>query len=103
MTDFLNSIADDERRADSKVLVEMMTKATKGKPVMWGPAIIGFGDHEYTGAKGKSTKWFQAGFSPAQAGADAVFDGRQRTRRLLEKLGKSHHQRELSLLHQASR
>jgi hypothetical protein len=41
-----------------------MTKATKAKPVMWGPAIVGFGDHEYTGANGKSTRWFQAGFSP---------------------------------------
>ena len=62
--DFLNSIANEQRRADSETLVEMMTKATKAKPVMWGPAIIGFGDHEYTGANGKSTKWFQAGFSP---------------------------------------
>jgi len=64
VTEFLNSIEDDGRRADSKTLVGMMTKATKAKPVMWGPAIIGFGDHEYTGASGKSTKWFQAGFSP---------------------------------------
>ena len=39
VTSFLNSITDEERRADSKALVEMMTKATKAKPVMWGPAI----------------------------------------------------------------
>jgi len=31
----------------------MMTKATKAKPVMWGPAIVGFGDHVYFGASGK--------------------------------------------------
>ena len=42
----------------------MMTKATNAKPAMWGPAIVGFGDHDYTGASGKATKWFQAGFSP---------------------------------------
>ena len=63
-TAFLNSIADDARRADCKTLVAMMTKATKAKPVMWGPAIVGFGDHEYTGANGKTNKWFQVGFSP---------------------------------------
>ena len=61
---FLNAIADDQRRADSKAVAAMMTKATKARPVMWGPAIVGFGDHEYTGANGKPNKWFQVGFSP---------------------------------------
>ena len=45
----------------------MMSKATKAKPVMWGPAIVGFGDHEYSGASGKPTKWFEVGFSPRKA------------------------------------
>ena len=45
----------------------MMTKATKSKPAMWGPAIIGFGDHDYYGASGKPTKWFLVGFSPRKA------------------------------------
>ena len=64
---FINAIEDDQKRKDSKALVAMMTKATKTKPAMWGPAIIGFGDHEYFGASGKATKWFEVGFSPRKA------------------------------------
>jgi hypothetical protein len=88
VTEFLNSITDDERRADSRALVEMMTKATKAKPVMWGPAIIGFGDHEYTGATGKSTKWFQAGFSPRKHALTLYLMGGW-DKALLAKLGES--------------
>ncbi len=67
VTQFINAIPEDDRRQDCKTLVAMMTKATKSKPVMWGTAIIGFGDHEYTGASGKATKWFKVGFSPRKA------------------------------------
>ena len=61
---FLGEIDDAARRKDCKQLVSMMTKATKKKPAMWGGSIIGFGDHEFTGASGKPTKWFEVGFSP---------------------------------------
>jgi len=88
VTEFLNSIEDDERRADCKTLVGMMTKATKAKAVMWGPAIVGFGDHEYTGANGKSTRWFQAGFSPRRQALTLYLMGGT-DKALLEKLGKS--------------
>jgi hypothetical protein len=84
---FLNAIADDDRRADSKTLVKMMSKATNAKPVMWGPAIVGFGDHEYTGANGKSTKWFQVGFSPRKQALTLYLMGGSDAA-LLAKLGK---------------
>lgn len=86
VTQFINAIDDDERRKDCKTLVEMMTKATKSKPVMWGPAIVGFGDHEYTGANGKSTKWFQAGFSPRKQALTLYLMG-GKDQQLLAKLG----------------
>ena len=88
MSGFLNAIADDERRADSKTLVEMMSKATKAKPVMWGPAIVGFGDYEYSGATGKATKWFQAGFSPRKQSLTLYLMGGW-DKALLDKLGNS--------------
>jgi hypothetical protein len=53
---FLNAIADDEKRQDCKALVSMMTTATKAKPRLWGSSIVGFGDHEYYGASGKSKR-----------------------------------------------
>lgn len=86
VTKFISGIADDERRSDVKALVAMMTRSTKARPVMWGPAIIGFGDHEYTGASGKPTKWFQVGFSPRKAALSLyLMGGKDKT--LLSKLG----------------
>ena len=84
---FINTIEDAERRKDVKTLVSMMTKATKAKPVMWGTAIIGFGDHEYTGASGKSTKWFKVGFSPRKAALSLYLMG-GKDKALISKLGK---------------
>lgn len=86
VSDFINAIEDDQKRKDSKALVAMMTKATKTKPVMWGPAIIGFGDHDYTGASGKPTKWFEIGFSPRKAALSLYLMG-GKDKELLAKLG----------------
>ena len=83
---FLETIADDRRREDCETLVRMMTKATKAKAVMWGPAIIGFGDHEYTGASGKSTQWFEVGFSPRKQALTLYLMGGSDAK-LLAKLG----------------
>jgi len=88
VSDFINAIEDDQKRKDSKALVAMMTKATKTKPVMWGPAIIGFGDHDYTGASGKPTKWFEVGFSPRKAALSLYLMG-GKDEKLLAKLGPS--------------
>ena len=85
---FIAAIDDDERRADCKTLVSMMTKATKSKPAMWGPAIIGFGDHDFYGASGKPTKWFLAGFSPRKAALSLYLMG-GKDAKLLAELGKS--------------
>src|SRR6185436_20533712 len=76
------------KKKDSKALVAMMTKATKAKPVMWGSAIIGFGDHDYFGASGKATKWFEVGFSPRKAALSLYLMG-GKDAKLLAKLGPS--------------
>ena len=88
MPKFINAIEDEQKRADCKTLLSMMTKATKAKPVMWGPAIVGFGDHEYTGASGKPTKWFEVGFSPRKAALSLYLMG-GKDEKLLAKLGGS--------------
>ena len=88
VSDFINAIDDDQKRKDSKALVAMMTKATKTKPAMWGPAIVGFGDHDYFGASGKATKWFEVGFSPRKAALSLyLMGGKDAT--LLAKLEKA--------------
>jgi hypothetical protein len=83
---FLNTIKDDDRRRDCEEIVSMMTKATKAKPVMWGPAIVGFGDYEYVGGGGKPTKWFEAGFSPRKQALTLYLMG-GKDEKLLAKLG----------------
>jgi hypothetical protein len=83
---FIDAIEDERKRADCKTLLSMMTKATKAKPVMWGPAIVGFGDHDYFGASGKATKWFEVGFSPRKAALSLYLMG-GKDEELLAKLG----------------
>lgn len=83
---FINAIDDEQKRADCKTLLSMMARATKAKPVMWGPAIIGFGDHDYFGASGKATKWFEIGFSPRKAAFSLYLMG-GKDAKLLAKLG----------------
>lgn len=85
---FLNAIEDERKRADCKALLAMMTKATKAKPAMWGPAIVGFGDHDYFGASGKATKWFEVGFSPRKAALSLYLMG-GKDAKLLAKLDKA--------------
>ena len=86
VTKFLNSIKPDDKRKDALTLLKLFTKITGEKPVMWGTAIIGFGDHEYTGASGKPTKWFKAGFSPRKAALSLYLMG-GKDAALLAKLG----------------
>ncbi len=37
VTDFVKSIADDERRKDCRAVMKIMKEITKSRPKMWGP------------------------------------------------------------------
>lgn len=66
--DFINSVADEKKRKDSQVLLDLMEKATKEKPKMWGSSIIGFGNLRYKSPNtGREVDWFRIGFSPRKA------------------------------------
>jgi hypothetical protein len=66
--DFINTIADEQKRKDSFSIVKMMEKVTKEKPKMWGTAIIGFGNKRYKSpTSGREVDWFKIGFSPRKA------------------------------------
>ena len=62
--DFLNSVADETKRADSLQLVKIMTKQTGFKAKMWGPAIVGFGSYHYKYESGREGDAPLVGFSP---------------------------------------
>ena len=66
--DFINAVADDQKRKDSFAILKMMRKATKEEPKMWGSAIIGFGNLRYKSPKtGREVDWFKIGFAPRKA------------------------------------
>jgi hypothetical protein len=80
---------DAARRADCEALVAMLRKVTKAEPRMWGPSIVGFGDHHVTYESGREVDWFLAGFSPRKSDLTIYLMGGARSdAELLGKLGK---------------
>jgi hypothetical protein len=87
--EFLDSIADDEKRKDTYVLFNMMKKATKNEARMWGDSIVGFGDYHYVGKSGREGDWFLAGLSPRKQTLTLyMLGGWEQHHELLAKLGK---------------
>ena len=86
---FVEAITDETRRADAKVLVKLMQKASGEKPTMWGPAIVGFGSVHYKYDSGREGDMPLIGFSPRKA-ATVLYSmlGSRDARALLAKLGK---------------
>jgi hypothetical protein len=67
VTEFLAKVEDPRKRAESNLLVDMMTRVTGEKPKMWGPSIVGFGSYHYKYATGHEGDAPLAGFSPRAA------------------------------------
>src|SRR5882672_7424234 len=86
---FINSLTDPTRRADAKTLVKLLQNASGEKPMMWGPAIIGFGSYHYVYDSGREGDMPLIGFSPRRAATvlylNTNFSG---SKALLSKLGK---------------
>ncbi len=61
---FLNAIPDERKRADAFAVLELMKQATGEEPVMWGDAIVGFGEYRYRYASGREGDWPLVAFSP---------------------------------------
>src|SRR6478672_1150492 len=83
---FIDTITDQNRRADAKALVKLMQKAAGEKPKMWGPSIIGFGSYHYTYDSGREGDMPVVAFSPRKAAT--VLYGLSDSEALLPKLGK---------------
>jgi len=89
VTDFLDTVENEKKRADCYVLLDLMRDVTGFEPVMWGDSIVGFGEYHYKYASGREGDMFLSGFSPRKqnfslyimAGFDEYDD-------LMAKLGK---------------
>lgn len=62
--EFLARLDDDQQRRDSETLVEIMHSVSGQPPVMWGPAIIGFGSYHYKYESGREGDMPRIAFSP---------------------------------------
>jgi hypothetical protein len=87
--DFLNSVADENERADCFEVLQLMETATQSPPKMWGSSIVGFGSYHYKGASGREGDWMITGFSPRKQNLTLYLSGGlEAHQQLLTKLGK---------------
>ncbi|MBL8076568.1 MAG: DUF1801 domain-containing protein [Anaerolineales bacterium] len=86
---FLNSVEDEQKRADCFEILKMMKQVTKETPRMWGASIVGFGSYHYKGASGREGDWMLTGFSPRKQNMTLyLMGGFDLHKDLLKKLGK---------------
>ena len=89
VTDFLNAIDDEGRRADCFTIVKLMKSATRAEPKMWGSAIVGFGTYKHVYPNGRMMDWPIIGFSPRKRELTLyIVGGLERHEPLLKELGK---------------
>ena len=87
--EFLGGIADEARRDECRIVLEIMERVTKSEPKMWGASMIGFGSYHYKYESGREGDWFLTGFSPRKQNLTLyIMAGFDRYDALLEKLGK---------------
>lgn len=87
--DFINTVDGEQKRKDSFVILEMMKKATKEEPKMWGSSIIGFGNVRYKSpSTAREVDWFRIGFSPRKANLTLYLINMEMHTAALKKLGK---------------
>ena len=87
--EFLNQIADKERRDDCFTVAKIMEEITGHKPKMWGPSIVGFGTYRYKYASGREGDWPITGFSPRKKDLTLyMMVGFEKQSELMQQLGK---------------
>jgi hypothetical protein len=88
---FLNAVKDDQQREDGFKLLEIMKKASKEEPKMWGASLIGFGQVKLKSPNsGREVDWLRIGFSPRKANFSLYISGdiERQHGAALKKLGK---------------
>jgi len=90
VSDFIKGVPDEQKRKDSFTLIQMMQKATKEEPKIWGSSIVGFGNVRYKSpATGREVDWLRIGFAPRKANLSLYLTMDIKAQgALLKKLGK---------------
>ena len=86
---YLDAIEDEGRRKDCRALAQIMAKATKQPPTMWGSSIVGFGSYHYKYESGREGDMCLVGFA-SRKGEISLYglNGAVETQGLLARLGK---------------
>ena len=64
VSEFLDTVDNEQKRSDTRAIVEMMHEVTGYTATMWGTSIIGFGSYSYKYRSGHSGDWSIVGVSP---------------------------------------
>lgn len=90
VNDFIHSFVDnDQKKADSFRLIELMQEWSSFEAKMWGPSIIGFGSYHYKYASGHEGDAPLIAFSPRKAAFSLyVYSAREDNKHLLDNFGK---------------
>ncbi|WP_416443233.1 DUF1801 domain-containing protein [Leeuwenhoekiella sp. A16] len=87
--EFLTSVTPEQRRKDGIKLYELFHAVVKEPAVMWGDAIVGYGNYHYKYESGREGDWFLTGFSPRKQYLSLyLYRGFDTYEDLLSKLGK---------------
>jgi hypothetical protein len=86
---YLAAIPDEARRQDCAALAQLMARATKKPPTMWGTSIVGFGSYHYKYESGHEGDSCLVGFASRKDAISVYLLGCFPEREgLLSKLGK---------------
>ena len=86
---FLKGVKDERVREDCYKILDIMKKATKAEPRMWGTSIIGFGSYRFKYESGREGEWMLTGFSPRKQNLTLyIMPGFQEYNSLMKNLGK---------------
>lgn len=89
IVEFLNSVENQKKRADSLVLFELFKEATDEQPSMWGDNIVGFGEYDYKYESKREGTWMLSAFSPRKAYISIyIMPGFKNYGSILDRLGK---------------
>ena len=87
---FIDSVENEQKRDDSRLLLKMMQEITGEKPVMWGNSIVGFGLYRYKYESGREGDWMVAGFSPRKQNMTIyMMGGFDNQEKFLARIGKA--------------
>jgi hypothetical protein len=88
VTGFIDSVTNEQRRADAHALRSLLERVTGAPATMWGPSMVGFGNRPYTNTTG-THEWFVVGFSPRKQALTiyGIHDGYGAPDPLLDSLG----------------